>query len=137
MHSNQTCFAVFSEVLRVLRMWMSRVAARGVSMLSSRTPSLTGLLRLSASVQPLVAVPRCWLGLSATRRDLQEFFEEEKVRGEMKVRVGRAWKKDELRLKSNEDLHKLWFVLLKVCAVYDHDVFVMKDTRSFKGDEVN
>jgi hypothetical protein len=92
---------------------MSRVAARAVNLLSVSAPACRDLLRLPATLQPL---QRCWLGLSAPRRDLQEFFEDEKVRGETKVRVGRSWKKDELRLKSNEDLHKLWFVLLKVCA---------------------
>jgi len=27
--------------------------------------------------------------------------------------LGRSWRKDELRIKSNSDLHKLWYVLYK------------------------
>jgi len=55
------------------------------------------------------------LRFSTTRgcRDLGQFFEDEKFRGEDKIRVGRSWRKDELRLKNNIDLHKLWYVLLK------------------------
>jgi len=46
--------------------------------------------------------------MSACRRDLMEFFDDKKNWGEVSVRVGRAWKIDELRIKSNTDLHKLW-----------------------------
>lgn len=54
-----------------------------------------------------------FIHLTSERQDLMEFFDDPKNWGKNEVKVGRSWKKDELRLKSNSDLHKLWFVLLK------------------------
>ncbi|XP_076253935.1 mitochondrial ribosomal protein L47 [Rhynchophorus ferrugineus] len=45
--------------------------------------------------------------------DLMEFFDDPKNWGSNEVKSGRSWQKDEMRLKSNEDLHKLWYILLK------------------------
>lgn len=42
-----------------------------------------------------------------------EFFDDPKNWGEMEVKCGRAWTVDELRIKSNTDLHQLWYILLK------------------------
>jgi large subunit ribosomal protein L47 len=47
------------------------------------------------------------------RNDLNEFFDDPKHFGAQEVKSGRAWRIEELRIKSNSDLHKLWFVLLK------------------------
>ncbi|KAL0277153.1 UNVERIFIED_CONTAM: hypothetical protein PYX00_004528 [Menopon gallinae] len=54
-------------------------------------------------------------GICTTPRnhDLMEFFDDKENWTEQRVKIGRAWKLDELRIKSNSDLHKLWFVLLK------------------------
>ncbi|CAG0919839.1 unnamed protein product [Notodromas monacha] len=46
-------------------------------------------------------------------KGLMEFFDERSTWGQTEVKVGRSWRMPELRLKSNVDLHKLWYVLLK------------------------
>jgi len=75
---------------------------------------IRSLLRSAVNLSSTVQIQRArLLSTTSARRDLMEFFDAPGNWGESKVRVGRHWLKDELRLKSNQDLHKLWFVLLK------------------------
>ncbi|XP_072245568.1 large ribosomal subunit protein uL29m [Leuresthes tenuis] len=50
---------------------------------------------------------------SISRRGLEEFFDSPENWGESTVKSGAPWTAKQLRAKSNEDLHKLWYVLLK------------------------
>ncbi|CDP19106.1 unnamed protein product [Coffea canephora] len=52
--------------------------------------------------------------VSSRLNPLEDFFEAERSPDDDKpVVYGRGWKASELRLKSWDDLHKLWYVLLK------------------------
>ncbi|XP_023255767.1 39S ribosomal protein L47, mitochondrial [Seriola lalandi dorsalis] len=74
-------------------------------------------------LSPLVALPQCSpissvgqcraLHTTISRRGLEEFFDFPENWGETNVKSGAPWTAKQLRTKSNEDLHKLWYVLLK------------------------
>uniref|UniRef100_A0A023G7F4 Large ribosomal subunit protein uL29m n=2 Tax=Amblyomma triste TaxID=251400 RepID=A0A023G7F4_AMBTT len=57
----------------------------------------------------------CYSALHTTcvQHGLMEFFEPKDKWGADEIRAGKPWSKDELRIKSNSDLHKLWYILLK------------------------
>ncbi|KAL7674175.1 hypothetical protein ACOME3_000455 [Neoechinorhynchus agilis] len=61
---------------------------------------------LSIALRPLAS-------LTPTEKGLMEFFDNEKNWGANYIVHGRSWRKEEIRLKSNIDIQKLWFVLLK------------------------
>ncbi|XP_044146588.1 39S ribosomal protein L47, mitochondrial [Bufo gargarizans] len=56
--------------------------------------------------------PKCFHS-SAARRGLEDFFDDPKNWGERTIKTGDFWTINQLRCKSSEDLHKLWYVLLK------------------------
>ncbi|XP_059196954.1 39S ribosomal protein L47, mitochondrial [Centropristis striata] len=63
---------------------------------------------------PTSSVGQCRaLHTTISRRGLDEFFDFPDNWGEDKVKSGAPWTAKQLRTKSNEDLHKLWYMLLK------------------------
>ncbi|XP_051483009.1 39S ribosomal protein L47, mitochondrial [Apus apus] len=64
-----------------------------------------------AKVEPLCQLK--FLHTTFCQRGLEEFFDDPGNWGEKTVKSGDAWNIKQLRGKSSEDLHKLWYVLLK------------------------
>ncbi|WCJ36355.1 54S ribosomal protein L4 mitochondrial [Euphorbia peplus] len=84
-------------------MFITRVFGRALLAAAKSESSVAAAGAPAAPVVPRIA-----------RNPLEEFFELDRVPDEDKPIVyGRSWKASELRLKSWDDLQKLWFVLLK------------------------
>ncbi|XP_077300152.1 mitochondrial ribosomal protein L47 [Arctopsyche grandis] len=76
--------------------------------------AVTGAALRLARICPIAAPARAYSSSAPSIQDkLMAFFDDKKTWGKPEQRVGRAWKTEELRIKSNTDLHKLWYILLK------------------------
>lgn len=79
----------------------------------SLLPNVNAAPSLTFAVRRVPTFQCAFIHSTPRQNGLMEFFDDPKNWAQDRVRVGRSWKTDELRLKSNEELHKLWFVLLK------------------------
>ncbi|XP_069069183.1 large ribosomal subunit protein uL29m [Pleurodeles waltl] len=95
------------RMITALRSWGAR--ARGLCV--DPGPSFFGMHR---STPQLTHFIQCrTIQTSQSRKGLEEFFDDPKNWGESTVKSGDAWTTAQLRAKNSEDLHKLWYVLLK------------------------
>ena len=85
------------------------------SVWQQRQPALaTSVPQPSASLLSATTLLARPISTSAPRFGLEEFLDLDAPAPESGVPLhGRAWSAAELRLKSQEDLHKLWYILLK------------------------
>uniref|UniRef100_A0A250XX95 Large ribosomal subunit protein uL29m n=1 Tax=Castor canadensis TaxID=51338 RepID=A0A250XX95_CASCN len=95
---------------------VSAVLKASSSLVTAKAPASIGfsLNLLSKTTPNVTSFHQCkLLHTTMSKRGLEEFFDDPKNWGEEKVKSGAAWTCQQLRNKSNEDLHKLWYVLLK------------------------
>nr|KAF6478140.1 mitochondrial ribosomal protein L47 [Molossus molossus] len=102
--------------LSILCRKVSAVLKTSRSLIGPQAPAGTGfsLNLLSKNTPGISSLHHCRiLHTTLSRKGLEEFFDDPKNWGEEKVKSGASWTCQQLRNKSNEDLHKLWYVLLK------------------------
>ncbi|PON93342.1 Ribosomal protein [Trema orientale] len=91
-----------SHLMQIGVMFLSRFFGRTLFAAKSETPAAAAAAAAAAS------------SLRTEYNPLAEFFEADRSAEDDKpVVYGRSWKASELRLKSWDDLQKLWYVLLK------------------------
>lgn len=88
-------------------------------------PAATAVTSPPSHRSSLSSPPRRSFHSSRSLSGLEEFFV-----NQMPDRVGRSWRCSDLRVKSFEDLHRLWFVLLKernMLATYQEQCRSLKE----------
>uniref|UniRef100_A0A8D2ZN65 Large ribosomal subunit protein uL29m n=1 Tax=Scophthalmus maximus TaxID=52904 RepID=A0A8D2ZN65_SCOMX len=105
----------FQNVLRISTAVNAQHCAANVTRYQNHVYRGTSpLVAPSWCSSPLSSAGQCRaLHTTVSVRGLEEFFDLPENWGESRVKSGAPWTAKHLRTKSNEDLHKLWYVLLK------------------------
>nr|XP_033815014.1 39S ribosomal protein L47, mitochondrial [Geotrypetes seraphini] len=102
-----------------LRLFCGRVSAALRPLIVSRSGGTAGCSGLNQcnfhkTAEKVNSLQHCrLLHTSGPLKGLEEFFDDPNNWGESTVKSGASWTIEQLRAKSSEDLHKLWYVLLK------------------------
>ncbi|KAG8003714.1 39S ribosomal protein L47 [Nibea albiflora] len=104
----------FQNVLKISAVRSTPHCAANLTKHQSQIYRETSPLAALSLYSPPSSVGQCRaLHTTISRRGLEEFFDLPENWGENTVKSAAPWTAKQLRTKSNEDLHKLWYVLLK------------------------
>uniref|UniRef100_UPI0037E7F1E1 large ribosomal subunit protein uL29m n=1 Tax=Semicossyphus pulcher TaxID=241346 RepID=UPI0037E7F1E1 len=104
----------FQNAFRISSAIHSQQFTASLSKYQSHLYRETSPLVAPSQFSPTSSVAQCRaLHTTISRRGLEEFFDLPENWGETTVKSGGPWTAKQLRTKSNEDLHSLWYVLLK------------------------